>query len=197
MQQEERRRIARPGLPIEDGKPVDLCCAIESRMFHEVVPSGRPLRQRQRNTSHQGHARRRPELTPTTQRMDRHGSPAPAEGGVHLGRRRDLRRRSILDARMADLRLDLHLWVTRAPPLAQPGRPAAAAITRARRSRSPPVSQLASSVGRASPAPRSRRARLPSVSTGCRALGGFSLLLSARRRDRACCLRSPSPPACP
>ena len=42
MQQEERRRLDRPGLPVEDGKPIDLCGAIESRMFHKALPPDRP-----------------------------------------------------------------------------------------------------------------------------------------------------------
>src|ERR1700722_14900714 len=34
VQQEERRRVFRAGLSVEDGEPIDLCRAIKSRVFH-------------------------------------------------------------------------------------------------------------------------------------------------------------------
>src|SRR5579862_5506908 len=34
MQKENRRRVLRPGFPVENRQPVDLNCAIESRMVH-------------------------------------------------------------------------------------------------------------------------------------------------------------------
>ena len=39
VQEENRRRIFRAGLPVEDGEPINLDSAIKSRVFHGTVLS--------------------------------------------------------------------------------------------------------------------------------------------------------------
>ena len=67
VQQEKRRRIGRPSLPVENGEPVDLCRAVEGRMFHEVVSPGGRLQESQSDETHQGHRAGMPKWTQRAQ----------------------------------------------------------------------------------------------------------------------------------
>jgi hypothetical protein len=88
MQQKQHRRIARPGLPVEDGEPVDLRRAIESRVFHEVVSPGRPMQEGESDRSCKRQRGDEQKPMPTAQRLgdDRYPSNVRGTPGVPAAR---------------------------------------------------------------------------------------------------------------
>ena len=74
VQQEKRRRVLRAGLPVEDGKPVNLNRAIEGRGLHGtfiLLGVGQKLKRREHHIDRQRQAGRFRECSPALADADR------------------------------------------------------------------------------------------------------------------------------